>query len=175
MQLQAPIKESVKESSDSKYECDKCYMTFSKYSLGRHQRKVHQGVKYDCDKCSKTYESNDGLYRHKKSVHDGIKYDCNQCDKQFRKRTNLAKHIRSMHEGLKEVMECDQCNQILSSKSVFTAHKNEVHLGKKFACNHCDYQNTREYGLKRHIQSKHECKSNDRNQYRIIYSKEVSV
>ena len=80
-----------------------------------------------------------------------------------------------MVNRLKEVMECDQCNQILSSKSTLTAHKNEVHLGKKFACNHCDYQSTREYRLKRHIQLKHECKSNEHNQYRIIYCKKGSV
>ena len=94
---------------------------------------------------------------------------CAQCDKQFSMRRNLVIHIQSMHEGLKKEVECDQCNKMLCSKSKLTAHKNEVHLGKKFACNHCDYQNTRSNRLKRHIQSKHECKSNERDQYRIIY------
>ena len=154
-----PKKTKNTASPNSKYECDKCYMTFSLASLYRHKRTVHQGAKFSCDQCDKKFPANSYLRKHKEAVHEGVRYACDQCDFQATTQKCLNLHIQSKHEGIKyESIKkaCDQCDYKTRDKSDLTAHIRSKHEGVKYACDQCDRLYTHQRSLRGHIQRHHE-------------------
>ena len=75
--------------------CD--YVTYSKFQLGMHDSKVHQGVKYSCDECSYSSGYKGDLSRHIKVVHQGLQFKCELCDYSTPKKNYLIGHIIKCH------------------------------------------------------------------------------
>ena len=140
---------------NNKYECLQCQKTYySKRTLVRHNRSVHEGVKYACDQCDYRATREETLTWHIQSKHDGIRYACEQCDYQASHQKHLKEHIQSIHEGIKYA--CDQCDHQFGLQSSLTRHIKSMHEGVKYACNQCDYQFTQQSSLNVHIKTKHE-------------------
>ena len=113
--------------------------------------------KYECEKCFKTYSGKSGLYSHIQSVHVGLKYPCDQCDYRASKLSHLTRHIQTIHEGIKSNIKyaCDLCNYQTNRQYCLNVHIQSIHENVKFDCVQCDYQATSRSSLTDHIKSKH--------------------
>ena len=54
-----------------------------------------------------------------------------------------------------ERIQCDECHQTFKCRGSKNQHKRSIHEGRKYPCNHCDYQAPQSGTLTRHIRSKH--------------------
>ncbi|KAF2714111.1 hypothetical protein K504DRAFT_530963 [Pleomassaria siparia CBS 279.74] len=73
---------------------------------------------------------------------------CTLCFKQFSRASILRDHIRR-HEKEKPFL-CGTCSKAFASKSDLKRHE-DVHAGRKFACDRCGKQFTRRLAIAKHI------------------------
>ena len=81
-------------------------------------------------------------------------FECGPCHKTYTTKMGLFYHKQSVHEGVKYA--CEHCDFQSTQQSHLKAHIQSKHKGFKYACDQCDYQGTRQSHLTEHIQSKHE-------------------
>ena len=89
---------------------------------------------------------------------EGILIECDQCEYTPKgnisvKRINLKQHKEAMHQGTK--YDCDHCEYKAGYKTNLREHMQRMHEAKKFKCDQCDYKASLYYRLKQHIESQH--------------------
>ena len=119
---------------------------------------VHKVV-YTCDICAKRYKSKYGLKFHKSEVHSDslpFRYSCDLCNNGFPYKTelNLKRHKESMHKGKR--FSCDHCKLSFSAQSGLWTHKKRKHEGRRFSCKLCIFTAVAKELITQHISVKHE-------------------
>ena len=100
--MKAHMRVHSKEVQDKKYTCDICGSEYkSNVSLQSHINTIHLGQRnFPCDVCGKLFSRASVLRTHKK-IHDGIKqFNCLYCNSAYGEKRNLMNHIARNHPGL---------------------------------------------------------------------------
>ena len=131
--------------------CAECGAVFTRRdSYELHLRK-HRGERpYPCEQCDGAFMRPIELKRHVRSKHTKDKpYHCPHCAKSFYFRYLLRTHLH-IHTG--EPHKCNRCQKYLRSRSVFDAHKRQLHAnaGEAFKCIVCDQEFSTMRGLQLH-------------------------
>ena len=173
-----------KDAQRSSYECDLCESVFkNKSSLTDHLNYKHVGIKYPCDKCdfkaarksnlrahNLSKHSNEKLLcdecsfqtslpkqlkLHKLTSHGGVRYYCDQCDYNSVLESRLRAHKQSIHEGTKVPAVCDECGAKQSDLFTLRRHIKQMHGGKPYECDICEFRTGYKEYLKKHKESQH--------------------
>ena len=135
---------------------------------------------FPCQQCEKTFESDWNLKRHLWKVHEKKtapyigeldldkvleREKCPHCDEMISK-TNLKRHIQKVHEASEGMRSengdlrfpCNQCDKVLASKQILTAHIKNVHKtdDMKFKCTQCEKGFKYKLSLQKHVKMVHE-------------------
>ena len=151
-------------------QCHICNNNYdSNAALKRHIDFVHQRKNVvKCQICDTDFSENGSLKRHIRTVHEGKKSEsqrCPKCSKMFSSKPHMKKHIESVHEG-KKPYKCSQCSAAFYQSSGLDRHNSSfnacsIHEKKKLdssrnnQCPHCDYKNSTNQKLNRHIDNNH--------------------
>ena len=122
-----------------------------------HHRLVHRGTLLKCNVCMKKFNTPSFLRDHA-YVHSKSNYKCEKCDKNFPFKSLYRIHVRTHLRS--KIYKCfaGSCNK--EYKWPQDLHRHILtHLQKRYNCNMCDYSNTQNYLLKRHLK-KHSDKTN---------------
>ena len=122
-----------------------------------HHRLVHRGTPLKCTVCMKNFNTPSFLRDHA-YVHSKTSYKCEKCDKIFPFKSLYRIHVRTHLRS--KIYKCfaGSCNKEYKWPQDLHRHI-QTHLKKRYNCNICDYSNTQEYLLKRHLK-KHSDKTN---------------
>ena len=74
--------------------------------------------------------------------------------KRFKLKKGLIIHIQSIHEGKK--FACNHCDYQATHLTNLKTHIKSKHEEVKYYCSQCEYQTSWKHHLTRHIQSRHE-------------------
>lgn len=110
-----------------------------------------------CSKCPSEFSTPSGLQIHIKAKHsDGKRYKCDQCDEEYVYHTDLTRHFQSKHNGI--MVKCDfiNCEYQSNRPDKVRLHKQTIHQGIKFPCNHCEYKACSPCDLRKHVRGRHE-------------------
>jgi len=136
--------------------CKICLKQYaSKTILDLHERTIHglDNTLKECAVCGKTVKD---IKSHMKINHSETSLRTRQCPvedckKMFRTKQEVENHINSIHLDIKS--QCSIC--FLWFKNV-SDHIGQVHKGgKKYSCDECDKQFSRNFGLKQHMERVH--------------------
>ena len=122
-----------------------------------HHRLVHQGIQLTCTVCKKRFNTPSFLRDHV-YVHSKINYKCEKCDKNFLFKSLYRIHVRTHLRSKIHKCFAGSCNKEYKWPQDLHRHI-QTHLKGRYDCNICDYSNTQEYLLKRHLK-KHSDKMN---------------
>ena len=150
--------------------CHNCKTNYdSNLALKRHIDFVHERKNVvKCKICGTDFSENGSLKRHIRTVHEEKKSEsqrCPKCSKMFSSQQIMKKHIESVHEG-KKPYKCSQCNAAFYQSSGLDRHKasanactlyenKKLDSVRNIQCPHCDYQNSTNQKLNRHIDNNH--------------------
>ena len=89
---------------------------------------------------------------------EGILIKCDQCEYIPKgnvsvRRINLKQHKEAIHQGTK--YDCNHCEYKAGYKTNLREHMLRMHETRKFKCDQCDYKASLYYRLKQHIESQH--------------------
>ena len=121
----------------SNFICEKCGMGFgSNYNLQQHMKK-HTQKFHICVLCDKITTSKKLLQDHLSSIHNNSFssrfakdiYPCSECGEKYDSSSSLNIHLTVQHSFSAD-HQCPDCEKILVSNTLLTAHKMEVHLFK---------------------------------------------
>ena len=167
------------------FRCDTCKKTFTQLiALQNHQNAVHGDSKqFKCNSCQSSFALKGRLRFHEKMVHNQstINHNCKSCEKQFKSITYLKMHIINVHDHSDRKIKCELCGYELIKKK-FKDHLDKIHgenkkvqceicnkifscIGnlrihlatheKKFKCDSCEEEFSKEFFLKRHFNKTH--------------------
>ena len=157
----------------SDFVCEKCGMAFgSKYNLKQHMR-YHTQMFHICVLCDKITTSKKLVQEHLSSIHNisfssryaKDVYPCSECGEKYDSSSSLNIHLTVQHSFSAD-HQCPDCEKILVSNTLLTAHKMEVHLFKPgykakrsetdIQCKICDKYLKNEKTLATHTLQAHE-------------------
>ncbi|XP_053671855.1 zinc finger protein 235-like [Anopheles nili] len=161
--LQFPTKAALVEHSNAvhrkerilnnlrPYECDICYIRYSKYSwLVHHQTKPYREKKFKCRKCDAQFLGRSALLNHNKSMHVRERsYVCDVCQKGFYTSSTLISH-RQVHSEKK--LKCKTCSKTFVRQADLLGHE-IAHLNERpYGCDLCQKQFKTRAHLRNHQQ-----------------------
>ena len=114
-----------------------------------HHRLVHHGIQLTCTVCKKKFNMPSFLQDHA-YVHSKINYKCEKCDKNFPFKSLYRIHVRTHLRSKIHKCFAGSCNKEYKWPQDLHRHI-QTHLKRRYDCNICDYSNTQEYLLKRHL------------------------
>lgn len=124
--------------------CESCGKVFVRKELLRvHKVKEHgERGKFSCDQCPKSFYRKQDFTNHSIKQHSSARrFECDfeNCSKDFRYRTSMLQHQREFHSEVSVRLQCQLCNQTLSTKRALNAHMKTVHeSGLAYECGLCD-------------------------------------
>uniref|UniRef100_A0A0A1X3N9 Zinc finger protein weckle n=1 Tax=Zeugodacus cucurbitae TaxID=28588 RepID=A0A0A1X3N9_ZEUCU len=96
--------------------------------------------KYLCKHCPKRFQQFNSFRLHVKKKHGHIlpleEFSCPNCDLVFQKKRLMAQHIKSVHAD-KTVFICEECGEIMGSKSTLRDHMYTHTNYAPFECKDC--------------------------------------
>ena len=114
-----------------------------------HHRLVHHGIQLTCTVCKKKFNTPSFLRDHV-YVHSKINYKCEKCDKNFPFKSLYRIHVRTHLRSKIHKCFAGSCNKEYKWPQDLHRHI-QTHLKRRYDCNICNYSNTQEYLLKRHL------------------------
>ena len=139
-------------------ECGQCeYKTTKFEAMYRHKREKHSVLKLNCTDCKYSNIYPNKVKTHYNQVHMGIKrgrgldkLKCRRESCEFTGTTNC------LELGSHSFFFCEKCQLTFERSDSLKFHKDKIHEGLVFNCEHCDtYSTARKNSLERHILSKH--------------------
>jgi len=119
---------------------------------------------YNCHACFEGFDCIESLEIHVEKSHLTIPvtFCCSICDEQFQNKNNLCNHIKEVH--CSDQIKCFECEELFESEELLSKHMVELHNDQtiRTVCHICD-QAIQESSLAKHIISKHENKSDVKN------------
>ena len=157
------LRHEKEKHKDSDLKCSKCCKTFTRMTtLKSHEGKCGPKVKklHECAHCGKKFNRKDVLDKHMKthsktkkkpSNSDEEEFHCDKCHKKYKHQTNLIRHQKKDHSENQDVVSFNGVGF-----GMFEESGNIVkEKGKEYKCQHCNFEATNNWKLKRHIESKH--------------------
>ena len=120
-------------------------------------RDVHGNMdRLVCPDCGKLFTSKRSLFGHKKEKHSGPieVFPCQDCGKNFSRKANLkVNYIIVSDIAIPEKSDIKQ--GFIIKCSIFQAHRDSLHFGKKFPCSFCERIFTNRSSMNQHIKKTH--------------------
>ena len=139
-------------------ECEECeYKTTKFEAMYRHKREKHSVLKLNCTDCRYSNIYPNKVKTHYKQVHMGIKrgrgLDKLKCRRESCEFTGTTNCLELESHSF---FFCEKCQLTFERSDSLKFHKDKIHEGLVFNCEHCDtYSTARKNSLERHILSKH--------------------
>ena len=139
------------------FKCDQCSLEYTSHNaMQNHKLIIHNGQKkFNCNQCDFRTGYADSLKGHIEDVHDKIRIDCTICSWKGNSK-NLKTHTKQVHFSQKKRFQCNICSIEYSRNEHLKKHINRDHKGVRYSCPNCEHKATTKGGLKVHINSKHE-------------------
>lgn len=122
--------------------CNKSYKLLN--SLRKHEMynqhgsyEAAPGTKFLCNQCPYEGKSKYHLNKHK-HVHNK-QFECSKCEKRFAEKIT-SKYHEAKCNGIVEIIHpfpCNQCSKSYKTEKCLKSHRNSIHSGKRFQCDHC--------------------------------------
>ena len=125
--------------------CNTCGEGFiTKYSLDKHNEKVHENKPKLCVECNKTYPTKLSFSHHIKAVHTAELIECKECGKKLHPKT-ISRHIQLVH--IKDrTNKCSECPNAFVLKNQLNRHVQQLHQAlKPYGCEKCPYRASNVY------------------------------
>ena len=159
-----------------RYSCDQCmYAATTLGNLKQHKDAKHTGIRYPCDQCEYTATQQGHLKTHKESRHEGIRYPCDQCNYTATNRGHLKEHKDNIHNP-KQTSKSKHNSKRIYMKKLDRLKQKLIHQTDPgsdikaskygiavFSCDQCEFVALNPFNLKKHKQSNHEPKLQDRD------------
>ena len=139
-------------------ECDRCEYKTTKFSaMYRHKREKHSGIKLNCTDCKYSSIYPNKVKTHYNHVHMGVKrgrglekLKCRRESCELTGTTNCSELVSH------SFFFCEQCHLTFKRSDTLKFHKDKIHEGLVFNCEHCDtYSTARKDTLEKHIRYIH--------------------
>eukprot|EP00088_Acartia_fossae_P006981 TRINITY_DN13235_c0_g1_i7.p1 TRINITY_DN13235_c0_g1~~TRINITY_DN13235_c0_g1_i7.p1 ORF type:complete len:800 (+),score=93.80 TRINITY_DN13235_c0_g1_i7:26-2425(+) len=112
---------------------------------------------YKCDECDYEASQHCLIKIHKEQKHPTGKVTCDVCHLEFKLKTTLTAHKKRMHSQDQKMYSCEEPGCSYKSNESFRVkyHREKVHLGIRWPCDHCDYLGPYKGDLTRHLKKVH--------------------
>ena len=152
-QIGKPVKLGKRAPKKDRFTKIECYFLgcdyFTEFSHPEHMKK--HGGDTVCKICGLKSRGISSALRHWAKAH-GNPMICKACYKEFTNYEGFRAHWLE-HEQLPKPHVCDHCGKDYYLKSELTSHIKRLHDNQPFKCNLCDFQDSKNYNLQRHMKT----------------------
>jgi len=134
------------------FQCNLCDETFADLEELRMHVKNKKDIQ--CKLCGKSYQDYIGLQKHVRDTHSPQNGMCNVCGKGFSSQSYLKTHIERVHNKPERNLKCHICEKTFGVQRYLIIHM-ESHKAKKFVCEICGKDYTRNFDMQTHMRSIH--------------------
>ena len=158
----------TEKENHKKYMCQVCELTFShSVELNVHKRTFHKEdttspevMQYQCTECNHGEKKEENIIKHIETKHSKILSPAKitkQVPPTSKKKPTVINHEDNVHN-------CNKCAKVFTEKAELEGHVRKTHQAEKkakeFDCPICNFSNTSEAEVAKHIECKHTEKCN---------------
>ena len=125
-----------------------------KHNEDRHQDVRRWEVPYSCDECGQVFNSEAKFNDHRSAKHSRKTFECPMCAYNNSSEVEVTMHVQYSHPEYM-TYSCDKCGQVFNSEACINDHRSAMHAVMEFECPMCDYKNSSEVEVTKHVQYSH--------------------